>query len=170
MLVRNVFCLPQLNRPILMSLFCVIVAFSFPLSVTLSPISHFLLFFNSYTPSPFAPDTSFHLRHILHHVNLLVLLLHFLFSSFSPFCIFSLWVVLRTAPMFVGRPLVSCRYVVTMWLSWTLLGLWMLIWILAFPTTLLRHRINSVRNYECPPNYTWLGLRCFVKTAFYDSW
>lgn len=79
------------------------------------------------------------------------------------------WFCVRL-PCLWGDPLVSCRYVVTMWLSWTLLGLWMLIWTHAFPPTLLRHRINSVRNSECPPNYTWLGLRCFVKTAFYDSW
>ncbi len=125
----------------------------FPLPFICPSFSHFLL---SPVFQLLYPCT----RHFISssislHLNILVLLLFCTSSSvpaFSPFYILSLWVVLRSAPMFVGGPLVSCRYVVTMWLSWTLLGLWMLIWIRAFPMTLLHHRINLVRNCECVPN------------------
>lgn len=130
----------------------------FPPSLYLSlflPLS-LVLFFN---PSS-TPDTSSTIT-LPQHLNLLVL--HFLFcrlflppsTSFSCgwFCV---WL-----PFFFGGHLVSCRYVVTMWLSWTLLGSWMLIWIHAFPPTLLHHRINSVRNSECLPVFIWVAIIAF---------
>lgn len=99
---------------------------------------------------PFPLSPSFHLQtHFPHHNSCYSTLPPL--SSRSPlFLYLSLVGGFAFGPHVCGGPLVSCRYVVTMWHSWTHLGLWMLIWIRAFPLTLLRHRINLVRSYKWP--------------------
>lgn len=135
------FLSPQLNRPPLMSLFCVIVALSPSLYLSLSlpfPLS----------PVFQPPNTSFHLQTHFPHHNSCCSTLPSLSSRSPLFLYLSLVGGFAFGPLVCGGPLVSCRYAVTMWHSWTHLGLWMLIWIRAFPLTLLRHRINLVRSYE----------------------
>lgn len=121
---------PQLCRTSLMSLFCYCrspshPALPYPISLTLSLLLSFFPFLLSFL------STSYHF--IFTHTSIFMLshsvprFFFFFFSHDGCICI-------------------SCRSGVTMLLSWTPWGSWMLIWTHAFLQTLLRLRINSVRS------------------------